>query len=132
MKTSVLKYILAPLCLLLLSTQCEDDVAPLTQEEERAELNTLKSEIEDLANTSVCNETSECKFIGLGSKPCGGPWSYLIYSTSIDTENLENMVADYNQKELDFNAKWGVVSDCALTQQPSSIKCENNTCIAVF
>ncbi|MEP1487814.1 MAG: hypothetical protein ABJK28_05265 [Algibacter sp.] len=120
-------------CLSLVAFQCdEDDITPLTQEEEQTALNILKSEIENLADTSICNDTTECQFIGLGSKPCGGPWSYLIYSTSIDTEKLESLVDTYNQKEKDFNTTWGIASDCALANPPTSVQCENNICVAVY
>ena len=123
--------VLLVLCLSFLSTQCDDDNSS-TQEEERAELATLKSEIEALANTSTCNESTECKSIAFGSKPCGGPWSYLIYSTSIDTQKLEEMVNNYNQTEDKFNEKYGIASDCSLASPPTSINCENNTCVAVY
>ncbi len=128
MKTPFLPLTLL-LCLTCLMFSCEDDDS---QEGDRIELDALKTSIEDLAATSVCSETAECKFIGLGSKPCGGPWEYLIYSTSIDVEQLEDLVEDYNKKEADFNAKWGIASDCALANPPSSINCENNRCVAVF
>ncbi|MEP5340172.1 MAG: hypothetical protein ABJL44_11300 [Algibacter sp.] len=120
-------------CLSLVAFQCdEDDITPLTQEEEQTALNILKSEIENLADTSICNDTTECQFIGLGSKPCGGPWSYLTYSTSIDTEKLESLVDTYNQKEKDFNTTWRIASDCALVNPPTSVQCENNICVAVY
>lgn len=120
------------ICLSLMAFQCDEDVIPLTQEEEREELNISKKAIEDLAATSVCNETTECKYIAFGSKPCGGPWSYLIYTTSIDTEKLKIWVEDYNQRESDFNSKWGAVSDCSVANPPTSINCENNTCIPIY
>ena len=132
MKKLLPKFILVPLCLFLFSTQCDDDIAPLTQEDDEQELALLKAEIEDLANTSVCGDTFECKFIALGSKPCGGPWSYLVYSTSIDTEKLENMVEGYNRKEAIYNTEWGIASDCAIENPPTSVTCENNTCVAIF
>ncbi|WP_346881974.1 hypothetical protein [uncultured Algibacter sp.] len=132
MKTSFLKFIFVPLCLLLFSTQCEDDNPPLTQEDENQELILLSTEIEDLANTSVCNDTFQCKFIAFGSKPCGGPWRYLLYTTSIDFERLELMVEGYNRKEAMYNTTWNIVSDCAVTNPPTGINCENNTCVAVF
>ncbi|MEC3906393.1 hypothetical protein VOI54_05145 [Tamlana sp. 2201CG12-4] len=116
----------------LLSTQCKTDDGTSGFESDQAELIRLKTEIELLASTSVYNESVECKYIGLGSKPCGGPWAYLIYSTSIDTEKLENLVENYNEKERSFNSKWGLVSDCAFVNPPSNIKCENNTCIAEY
>jgi hypothetical protein len=132
MKRLLPKFIVLPLCLFLFSIQCDDDITPITQEDEEQELAILKSKIEDLANTSICGDTFECKFIAFGSKPCGGPWSYLVYSTSIDTDTLESMVEDYNQKEALYNAEWGIPSDCALVNPPSTVNCENNTCVAVF
>ena len=132
MKNLLSKSILVSLSLILFSTQCDDDINSPNQEDEQQELTVLKTEIEDLANASVCNETSECKSIAFGSKPCGGPWSYLVYSTSIDTGKLENLVETYNDKEAAFNTKWGIASDCALAQQPTGVNCENNTCVAVF
>lgn len=118
-------------CFTLVAFQCDDDDIT-DQETEKTQLNTLKLEIENLANTSTCGDNFECKSIAFGSKPCGGPWSYLIYSTSIDTDKLETLVEDYNNKESLFNQKWGVGSDCSVANPPTSINCENNTCVAVY
>ncbi|MFH4963717.1 hypothetical protein V8G69_01830 [Gaetbulibacter sp. M235] len=117
--------------LLFMLFQCEDD-SKLTKEQELQELVTLKQTINDLASQSVCNENTECKFIAFGSKPCGGPWSYLVYSTSIDENKLEKLVEQYNQKEAAFNIKYTIFSDCSYVNPPSSTKCENNTCIPVY
>ena len=87
--------------------QCEDDSNPTMEYEENA-LMANKKIIEDLAATSVCNDSTECKYIALGSKPCGGPWSYLVFSTSINVELLKEKVAIYNQNEAAFNLKWGI------------------------
>lgn len=119
------------ICLSFMAFQCEDEVVSTLETEQQA-LNASKKAIQDLAATSICNSTFTCKFIALGSKPCGGPWSYLVYSTSIDTEKLEKMVEAYNKKEADFNEKWGSVSDCMFVSPPSSVNCENNTCIAIY
>ena len=132
MKKSISKFILVPLFLLLFSTQCEDDIPPFTQETEQQELAALKTEIENLANTSFCGDAFECKFIAFGSKPCGGPWGYLVYSTSIDTEELENRVERYNREEAIYNTGWGITSDCAVNNTPVSVNCENNACVAVY
>ncbi|PTM11275.1 MAG: hypothetical protein DA407_01920 [Bacteroidetes bacterium] len=117
---------------LFLATQCEDDNVPLTYEEERAQLDIYKETIEDLAATSVCNENTECLFIGFGSKPCGGPLTYLIYTSSIDVQQLLLWVEDYNQLEQELNDEWGIASDCSVVNPPSSFECINNTCIPVF
>lgn len=132
MKKSISKFILVPLCLFLFSTQCKDDIAPFTQEQETQELSLLRQSIENLASQSVCNESTECAYIAFGSKPCGGPWSYLVYSNSINTEELESMVEGYNQKEALYNTSWNIISECSIVNPPSSLICENNTCIAVY
>ncbi|WP_298532479.1 hypothetical protein [uncultured Algibacter sp.] len=131
MKRTLLPFLFIA-CILSVTFSCNDDDTNITQEDERAQLNELKAEIEKLASTSVCNDRHSCNYIGLGSKACGGPWEYLVYSTSIDTQNLEELVEDYNKQEKNFNTKWGVISDCAITNPPSSLKCENNICIAVY
>jgi len=55
---------------LLMAFQCEEDSLS-NQEQDQQELIDLQKSIETLATLSVCNETSECKFIGFGSKSCG-------------------------------------------------------------
>lgn len=119
------------LCLSLVAFTCEDN-RDSTFEEDQQELIALKQNIEDLVSTSVCNENTECKFIAFGSKPCGGPWKYLVYSTSIDETNLKTLVVNYNKKEAAYNQKWGIVSDCAMVNPPVSTSCENNTCVAIY
>lgn len=123
--------ILFTICLFLMAFTCEDN-AISSQETEQEALNASKIAIETLIATSTCNENTTCKFIAFGSKPCGGPWRYLIYSTSINVEKLEKMVEDYNKKEAEFNAKWGAFSDCSFALPPTSVNCENNTCVAVY
>jgi hypothetical protein len=112
--------------------KCQDNDDAISLEQDKKELATLKQAIETLAVTSICNENTECKFIAFGSKACGGPKSYLVYSTSIDVEKLEKLVETYNQKDADFNKKYGVISDCAAVLPPSGLSCENNTCIAFY
>ncbi|TYA74017.1 hypothetical protein [Seonamhaeicola marinus] len=133
MKNS-LKYLSIFVLIALTVTAClsDDGNDSDSYENEVQTLQTLKADIEALVATSVCNESTECKSIAFGSKPCGGPWSYLIYSTSIDTQELETKVGQYNQLEAIFNAKWGVLSDCAVANPPVDIICENNECVAVY
>ncbi|WP_299548099.1 hypothetical protein [Seonamhaeicola sp.] len=119
------------LCLLFAAC-LSDDSGTSSHEEDLETLNALKTEIETLVSSSVCNDNTECKYIAFGSKPCGGPWTYLIYSTSIDTDELESKVEQYNQLEAIFNAQYGAVSDCSVAAEPIDVICENNVCVAVY
>lgn len=121
--------LLLPMALILMSTQCEDDILLVSCEEQRASLDVLGEEIEDLVNTSICSDEFECRYIAFGAKPCGGPWEYLVYSTSIDTLRLQSLVNDYNNQEADYNLNCDVVSDCLFVGPPSALICENDRCI---
>jgi hypothetical protein len=105
---------------------CEKE---LNREEEGALLDAQKREIISLAKSGACAINSQCRYTGLGSKPCGGPWSYLVYSTSVDTSKLLIKVSEYNASEDRYNRKWGIYSTCDVTPSPDSIRCLNGICV---
>jgi len=109
--------------LLLTFASCEDsreaDLADLTQERLR---------IIAFAQSGQCGGNAGCRFLGLGSKPCGGPWEYLVYATSIDTLQLYQMVLSYNIGQDTYNRKWNIGSDCSVPQPPDSVVCVNGAC----
>ena len=80
----------------------------------------------------MCGDEFECRYIAFGAKPCGGPWEYLIYTTSIDTEELELLVTEFNAQEANYNETCGAISDCAVALEPTGFTCEDNQCVAVF
>ncbi|WP_347923138.1 hypothetical protein [Pontimicrobium sp. SW4] len=132
MKNLKFVFMLLSFSFLFVATQCDEDNPPLTYEEERAELDIYKHKIEGLAAASICNEDTDCLFIGFGSKPCGGPLTYLIYTSSIDIDQLLLWVEDYNQLEQELNEEWGIVSDCSVVNPPSGFECIDNTCNPIF
>ena len=131
MRKSILLPALLLLSMLFMAFGCKEDDDD-TIDGDRLKLSELKTEIDALIDTSVCDDTYNCEFIAYGSKACGGPQGYLVYSTSIDVENLKTMVENYNQAEADFNTKWNISSNCSTPNPPSEIICENNKCVAVF
>ena len=127
----ITKHILKTIALLAIVFSCSNN-SEISQEQELKELNDLKNDIELLIAEGTCNENTNCDFIAFGSKPCGGPWSYLIFSTSINVDLLKEKVATYNQKESIYNNTWGIISDCMAVSQPTSIKCINGKCTAIY
>jgi len=114
--------------LLLQSFQCEDDnLSTVTLED----LNLKKAEIEAYVASFSCNEEIGCNFIAFGSKPCGGPWEYLIFSNAVDLEFLTNEVLEYNEMQLQFNIETEAVSDCAVEMPPQEIGCVNGVCAVI-
>lgn len=129
MKTPKL-YLLLAFPLLFMATQCDDD-DELSCNQQLEILSDLSDQIDTLIASSSCNDASECRYIAFGSKPCGGPWEYLVYSTSIDTLQLQNLVEEYNLLESDYNQNCDVVSDCLFVGPPQELSCENGQCTIV-
>ena len=99
--------------------------------DEREQLAALRSQIEELVGDAPCDTVADCRFVGFGSKPCGGPWKYLVYSvigtdmsagigvdTGVDTLGLVEKVQAYNALEAEMNARYGYASDCAVVNEP--------------
>jgi hypothetical protein len=103
-----------------------------SQESDRAILDQQKNTTEQLAKSVPCTETSTCKYVAFGSKPCGGPWTYLAYNSEFDEELFLNNVALYNANEEAYNSKWGVASDCSVVVPPTSVDCIDGECTAIF
>jgi hypothetical protein len=99
--------------------------------EDAEHLAIIKDSLLTFAKKSTCTSNAECLFIGIGSKPCGGPREYLIYSSAIDTARLHAYILDYNGLDNILNQKSGAISDCSIPAAPDSIKCENG-CVAYY
>lgn len=119
---------------LFTATFCEntDEGVALTCDQRLELLNELSIDIEDLVNASECSEAFECRYIAFGSKPCGGPWTYLIYTTSIDTLQLQGLVQEYNDLNNNYNLNCDIASDCSVAVPPSGFECIDNTCNPIF
>lgn len=60
-------------------------------------------EIQDLVNSGNCSEDSQCSFMAYGSKACGGPQGYLVFSSNIDVDALQKKVKKYTEDERLYN-----------------------------
>ena len=125
-----LSFIVCVSVAIIACTMPDDD--PVACEQMFQNIQDLRISIEELAATSICSDEFECRSIAFGAKPCGGPWSYLIYTTSIDTIELETLVSEYNESENNYNLTCGAVSDCSVPTPPSGFSCEENQCIPVY
>lgn len=130
-KTFALLFFIS-IFMLLTAMQCDDDDIYYNCEDNLLNLAELKSNIEMMADETICDDAFQCRYIAFGSKPCGGPWEYLIYSTSIDTLTLTSLVMEYNQLEANYNLNCGAVSDCSTPIPPIGFECQDNQCIPIF
>jgi hypothetical protein len=84
----------------------------------QAELNDMIKE-EIGTSPPSASETSQCDSIGFGSRPCGGPSSYLVYSTANTNEpRLKELVSEFNQLDKKRNEELGFASICSIELKP--------------
>jgi hypothetical protein len=118
------------LALMLQSFQCsdsEDSSGDITA----VQLETKKQEIQNYINGFSCSESLGCGFIAFGSKPCGGPRTYLLFSNSVNLVKLQEMVKTYNEMDELYNIQTGAVSDCMFVLPPTEVKCVNGMCTII-
>ncbi len=93
-------------------------------------LKVLRSLIEKEIGTPSANELSQCKLIAFGSKLCGGPSSYLVYSAvKTDESRLSQLVSEFNELQNRINEERKLYSDCAITPKPK-VELVNGICTA--
>lgn len=95
-----------------------------TQEDDRLKMQKLIAEIDSLIATETCSDPTEWKFTAIGAKPCGGASSYIAYPKTLESEVVPK-ITSFTTMQSVFNTKYGLMSDCAVVPEPTSIRCEN-------
>ncbi|MCT6698390.1 hypothetical protein [Rheinheimera sp. 4Y26] len=91
----------------------------------RNELQAMYQDIVQLVGSAKASSVAQCRVVGLGAKPCGGPQSYLVYSAEQGNETeLLARVARYNQLVQQHNQQLGLISDCAVVPKPGVVLVE--------
>ncbi len=102
-----------------------------TMEEDRSKLDAMRKTIVSLIGAASCGGDGDCRYIGLGAKPCGGVWEYLVYSAATaDEELLKYLVSRYNAFNEGFNLRYNIVSDCMFVMPPT-VGCVGGACRAL-
>ncbi len=92
-------------------------------------LDSLRAVVLNLIDQPSCTSPEVCRTIAFGSKPCGGSWSYVAYSTQVtDSVRLSEVVAAFNDREKSLNQELGRASDCRMVTRPQVI-CQTGKCV---
>jgi len=122
-----MKNVVGILCLVTFLWSCDNDDS-ITQED----LNEQFLQIKNLAESEICEDSFEWRFIEVGFKACGGPEDYIAYSTRIDTLHFVELVRDYNEAKRQYTIQKGLSSDCLFVSPPAGINCENGKAVMVY
>ena len=125
-----MKHFLILFAFISLFASCEQ-LASTQEQVTREELEKQRQLIDELVAAAGCNEAAQCRFIGIGSKACGGPQGYLIYSSNVDEEKLKKMVERYNATEAAYNEQNGIMSDCSIPAEPQQLDCAEGNCVEI-
>jgi hypothetical protein len=89
------------------------------QQYDSERLEELRGMIEKEIGTPYAIEPTQCKLIAFGSKPCGGPARYMLYSTAKTNESkLKQLVSEFNQLAKKINEEKKLSSDCMFVTEP--------------
>lgn len=105
---------------------------PQTTVESAGDIKELGLEVRRMIKTPAADSPKQCKIVEMGHKPCGGPERYLLYSektmTPDEVEQFLQKLARYNKMTEQLSQKSGMVSDCKIEPQPTTVV-RNGFCV---
>lgn len=94
------------------------------------QLDALRAEIEAGIGEAEASSVSMCRTLPLGTKPCGGPWTYLVYSAEAsDSTRLADLATEYASVDATRNQACDLASDCMIVPPPN-VTIQNGRCVA--
>lgn len=101
-----------------------------TEEGDQERLAEMRQEIDMLIGDAAAASIADCRSAAIGSKPCGGPWEFIVYSaSSTDSTALDERLKAYEAFEAEMNERYGYVSDCSVPNIPN-LAYQDGRCIA--
>ena len=107
------------LLLVLLAAACSNTAHPAPQ-----------GDIAALIGDAACDADAQCRTIGVGHKPCGGPASYAAWSTlRTDEKKLQAAAALHADAQRNHQLSEGRVSTCEAVPDPGAY-CDRRHAVA--
>lgn len=86
------------------------------------------AQLQALVGKAECSSDSQCQVLPVGAKACGGPASYLAWSTAnTDAGAVQALAERYRSEQQASNESSGRVSNCRVLPVPAAA-CRANTC----
>ena len=103
--------------------------APVTAAAPAAAGSGLMAQIQAQIGAAACDSDAQCKTIAIGHKACGGPESYLAYSTkSGDGAKLAKLAEQHAAERKAQDTKTGRMSTCSVVMDPGA-SCSAGRCV---
>lgn len=89
----------------------------------------LMQQIQAEIGQASCDNAQQCKTVAIGHKACGGPESYLAYSTKGNNEaKVTSLAAAYAAERKASNTASGRMSTCSMVMDPGAT-CSAGKCV---
>jgi hypothetical protein len=83
------------------------------------EIERLYREAYSIARAGGCSASGDCAAMPVGSKPCGGPWEYVVYCRlTTDTTRLRTVLDELARRQREYNAASQMGSTCDMILEP--------------
>ncbi len=119
---SLAKAVMPVACVLIAATAATCSPKPQAAANPAAEdqsLDSLRAAVLQLIGEPMATSVAQCRLTAFGAKPCGGPRTYLVYSTeATDSTRLARAVAMYTSEDARMYQQLGRASDCGLVTPP--------------
>ncbi|MFC5550657.1 hypothetical protein [Massilia aerilata] len=118
------------LLLLIACTACTTctTAAPQAQQAQQAPQSDTLARIRALAGTPGCSSDAQCHSLPLGARACGGPESYLVWSSASTSQaEIQALGERYKEERRAANAASRRVSTCQFLMDPGAV-CRAGTC----
>lgn len=95
------------------------------REKLKNEIAALNSDPKDLR----CTADTDCDYVELGAKPCGGPRSYIVFSKKSEKASaVKRKAGEFTALDKKINEAEQMMSDC-MAVLPPELRCSNSLCV---
>ena len=85
-------------------------------------------QIRALIGNAECSSDNQCQVLPVGARPCGGPSSYLAWSSAkTDAAQLQALAERHKAEQQADNERSGRISTC-IAIAPPAVACRAGTC----
>lgn len=89
----------------------------------------LYQRMQKLTADKTCQSDQQCQVIGIGSRPCGGPEQFLLFSTLHTDQKMLTITNDrYTRTRREQQQRLGMRSICQQLLAPTPA-CRQNQCV---
>ena len=126
--SSVIKLSAASVVMSMLLSGCSTTLTSSTAQ--NANVSVLQTQLNELVSNKSCTASYQCKVLGVGSRACGGPSKYVVYSTLNNSQkSAEQLAQSITQQEQQKNSTLGS-NQCSPVLEVHSL-CIDNQCQTV-